>query len=110
MATSRSFEPLARRVCKALVAVMGEKRSQWVPVASVARAINVSDDELVEGAIRHAERAGWLATGGTPVHSVLLTPAGEHIAEKIRWQPTAVRGTSRHGVSSAAGKARTKTR
>jgi hypothetical protein len=108
MASSRSFEPLARRVCKAVLMLMGDKRSQWVSVVSVAKAINVSDDELIEGAVQRCKREGWLMIGGDPVHSVLLTPKGEQIAENIRWQPTTVRGMSKNVVSSAVMKSRAK--
>ena len=108
MARSRSFEPLARRLCKAVFTLIGP--SQWISVASVAKEINVADEELVQGAIQHGEREGWLMSGGKPVHSVLLTHAGEQIAEKIQWQPTTAHGTSKNVVRPAGKKVRTKTK
>ena len=110
MARSRSFEPLARRLCKAVFTLMDGRAPRWISVASVAKEINVADEEMVQGAIQHGEREGWLMIGGKPVHSVLLTHAGEQIAETIQWQPTTARGKSKNVVKPAGKKARAKTK
>ena len=79
---SRSFEPLALRLCKGVYDIMGGKRSQWVPLRRVAEHINVKNPELLDGAVSCAAEKGWLTVGGQPVHSVLLTEPGELAANK----------------------------
>lgn len=61
---------------------MEGKHSQWVSVSRISRQINVKDEEMLEGAISFAARNGWLMVGGQPVHSVLLTQAGQVAALK----------------------------
>jgi hypothetical protein len=75
-APSRSFEPLARRICKAVYDIMEGKRSQWVPLTRVAEHVNVKHPELLNGAISYASERRWLMVGGQPVHSLLLTEPG----------------------------------
>jgi hypothetical protein len=79
-APSRSFEPLARRICKAVYDIMGGKRSQWVSLTRVSEHINVKNQELLNGAISYASEQRWLMVGGQPVHSLLLTQTGEAAA------------------------------
>jgi hypothetical protein len=81
-APSRSYEPLARRMCKAVYDIMDAKHSQWVSVTRVSDHIKVKDPEMLTGAMSAAARAGWLQIGGQPAHSVLLTPLGEQAALK----------------------------
>jgi hypothetical protein len=81
-APSRSYEPLARRMCKAVYDLMAGKRAQWVSVTKLSEHIKVKDQEMLAGAITHAARQGWLMVGGQPVHSVLLTDSGEQAALK----------------------------
>ena len=76
---SRSYEPLARRLCKGVSDVLAGKHSQWVSVSKISQHINVKDEEMLNGAITFAARSGWLMVGGQPVHSVLLTQPG-HVA------------------------------
>jgi hypothetical protein len=83
-APSRSYEPLARRMCKAVHDLMGGKHSQWVSVTRVSGQINVKDAEMLAGAISFAAQSGWLQVGGQPAHSLLLTPLGEQAALKKR--------------------------
>ena len=73
----RSYEPLARRLCKAVYALMEGKRSQWISVTRVSQEIKVKDEEMLTGAISFAAQSGWLMVGGQPAHSVLLTASGE---------------------------------
>jgi len=76
-APSRSYEPLAVRICKALHAILNDSGSQWVPVSQVSEFIKVRDEELLNGAITLAAQKGWLMVGGQPVHSLFLTDTGE---------------------------------
>ena len=79
-APSRSYEPLAVRICKAAHTIMDGRRSQWASVAEVSRVIKVKDEEMLGSAISLAAQKGWLMVGGQPVHSVLLTDKGEAVA------------------------------
>ena len=81
-APSRSYEPLAIRICKALHAIMDGKGSQWVSVAKVSQFIKVRDEEMLNGAITLAAQKGWLMVGGQPVHSLYLTDTGEAVTLK----------------------------
>ena len=80
-APSRSYEPLARRLCKGVYDLLAGKPSQWVSV-SQSQQINVKDEEMLNGAISFAAKHGWLMVGGHPVHSVLLTQPGHMAAHK----------------------------
>jgi hypothetical protein len=81
-APSRSYEPLAIRICKAAHTIMDGERSQWASVAEVSQVIKVKDEEMLSGAITLAAQKGWLMVGGQPIHSVLLTDRGEAVALK----------------------------
>lgn len=81
-APSRSYEPLAVRICKAAHTIMDGRRSQWASVAEVSRVTKVKDEEMLSSAISLAAQKGWLMVGGQPVHSVLLTDKGEAVALK----------------------------
>jgi hypothetical protein len=79
-APSRSYEPLAIRICKAAHSMMDGERPQWVSVAKVSQVIKVKDEEMLSSAITFAAQKGWLMVGGQPVRSVLLTDKGEAVA------------------------------
>ena len=81
-APSRSYEPLAIRICKALHVIMDGKGSQWVSVTQVSQFIKVKDEEMLNGAITLAAQKGWLIVGGQPVHSLFLTDTGEAVTLK----------------------------
>jgi hypothetical protein len=81
-APSRSYEPLARRLCKGVHELAGGKHSQWVSVSKISQHIKVKDEEMLNGAISFAAKNGWLMVGGQPVHSVLLTQPGQVAALK----------------------------
>ena len=81
-APSRSYEPLARRLCKGVFDLLAGKSSQWVSVSRISQQINVKDEEMLNGAISFAAQRGWLMVGGQPVHSVLLTQPGQVAALK----------------------------
>ena len=76
-APSRSYEPLARRLCKGVNDLLSGKHSQWVSVSKVSLHIHVKDDEMLNGAITFAAQSGWIMVGGQPAHSVLLTQSGQ---------------------------------
>ena len=81
-APSRSYEPLAIRICKAAHSMMDGERSQWVSVAKVSQVVKVKDEEMLSSAITFAAQKGWLMVGDQPVDSVLLTERGEAVALK----------------------------
>ena len=81
-APSRSYEPLAIRICKAAHAIMDGERSKWVSVAKVSQVIKVKDEEMLSSANSLAAQKGWLMVGGQPAHSILLTATGEAVAVK----------------------------
>ena len=74
---SRSYEPLALRMCKAIYDIMEGKHSVWVSLAAVSKHLKVSDAEMLQGAMSHAAQKGWLMIGGHPAHSLMLVAAGE---------------------------------
>ena len=73
---SRTFEPLARRLCKTVHELMAAPPDQWVALSTAAKAMNVSNQELIDGAVGHAVQMGWLMGNGKPVHSLVLTTTG----------------------------------
>jgi hypothetical protein len=81
-APSRSYEPLARRLCKGVYDLAGGKHSQWVSVSKISQHIKVKDEEMLYVAMSFAAQSGWLMVGGQPLHSVLLTLPGEVAALK----------------------------
>lgn len=105
---ARSFEPLARRVCKAVYDLADGSLSKSIPVDVVAAEVNVSNAELIRGAIAHARQEGWLTTSGVPVHSLLLTGSGGQIAAKAKWRP----GTTARmaGLETRPGRAKQNSR
>jgi hypothetical protein len=74
---SRSYEPLALRMCKAIHDIMEGKHSVWVSLAAVSKHLKVSDAEMLQGAMSHAAQRGWVMIGGHPAHSLMLVAAGE---------------------------------
>ena len=73
---ARTFEPLARRLIKAVHDLMGVPPNAWVSERDAATVINVSNRELIDGAITHAVQMGWLQADGRPIDRLLLTPTG----------------------------------
>jgi hypothetical protein len=81
---ARTFEPLARRLCQAVHDLTGPKSNAWVSESNAATKINVSNQELIDGAITHSVQMGWLQADGKPVHRLRLTPAGLATVKKKR--------------------------
>jgi hypothetical protein len=72
----RSYEPLARRLCKAVNDIMAAAPNAAVALSQAAKEINVTHQDLIDGAVDHAVQKGWLQAKGKPVHSLLLTATG----------------------------------
>ena len=79
---ARTFEPLARRLVKAVHDLMEAPPNAWVAESSAATEINVSNRELIDGAVTHAVQRGWLQAEGRPVHRLLLTATGLAVLKK----------------------------
>ena len=84
-APSRSYEPLARRLCKGVYDLAGGKHSQWVSIRKISEHISVKDAEMLNGALTFAAQSGWLMVGGQPAHSVLLTQPGQVAALRKKY-------------------------
>lgn len=65
---------------KAVHDIAEGKHSVWVSLGAVSRHLKVTDAEMLEGAMSHGVRKGWLKVGGKPVHSLMLTALGEQAA------------------------------
>ena len=87
---ARTFEPLARRLIKAVHDLAGDPSTEWVPLKKAASVINVSYQELIDGAVSHSRRKGWLEVSATPAERLRLTAAGRMAVTKQPMQ--------RHGV------------
>lgn len=83
-AMAGTYEPLARRLCRA---VNDLGKGAWVRRDQAAKELKVATDELVQGYITYAAQKGWIMVGGQPVHSLRLTPAGEAIGQKKNTYP-----------------------
>jgi hypothetical protein len=80
---ARTFEPLARRLCKAVHDLTDAPPDDWVPLKRAALEINVTNQELIDGAVAEAVQKGWLKVSGKPVPThLLLTAAGQAVAIK----------------------------
>ena len=81
---ARTYEPLARRLCKAVNDLSEVPPNRWVPVKDAATVINVSYPELIDGAVTHAQQRGWLEAVGTPAVRLRLTDAGRIVSSKAK--------------------------
>jgi hypothetical protein len=81
---ARTYEPLARRLCKAVLDLSEVPPNKWVPVKEAATAINVSYPELIAGAVAHARQKGWLEAVGDPAVRLRLTDAGRIVLKRAR--------------------------
>jgi hypothetical protein len=73
---ARTFEPLARRLIKAVHDLAADPSNEWVPLKKAASVINVSYQELIDGAVSHSRQKGWLEVSATPAERLRLTAAG----------------------------------
>lgn len=81
---ARTYEPLARRLCKAVHDLSEVPPDKWVPVTEAATVINVSYPELIHGAVAHARQKGWLEAVGEPAVRLRLTDAGRIVSNRSR--------------------------
>lgn len=79
---ARTFEPLARRLIKAVHDLTQAPPNEWVPLNKAATVINVSYPELIEGAVSHSRQKGWLEVNATPSKGLRLTAAGRMVVNK----------------------------
>ncbi|HEY4080102.1 MAG TPA: hypothetical protein VGM81_05350 [Burkholderiaceae bacterium] len=107
---ARSFDDLARRICVATATLSGGKDYQWTSVVKVATLLQITNEEIIRGAIQYAGQKAWLKVVGNPAQSVLLNPAGKKIAEAKRWAPRTAARLDRTLVKSAPSKAHAKIR
>jgi hypothetical protein len=76
MTDAPTLETSALHLCKALHIETSGRPSWPVAVATVAHRLKKPPGELHD-AIYYAKMNGWLGTGGVPVHSLMLTSAGQ---------------------------------
>jgi len=81
---ARTYEPLARRLCKAVHDLSDVPPTKWVPVKEAATVINVSYPELIDGAVTHARQRGWLEAVGKPAVRLRLTDAGRIVSSRAK--------------------------
>src|SRR5205807_4176035 len=85
-AMARTFEPLARRLIKAVHDLSQEPPQDWVTLKTAVKAINVSYQELIDGAVSHSRQRGWLEVNASPAKTLRLTHAGRMAVTKQPWQ------------------------
>ncbi len=81
---ARTYEPLARRLCKAVHDLSDVPPTKWVPVKEAATVINVSYPELIDGAVTHSQQRGWLEAVGKPAVRLRLTDAGRIVSSRAK--------------------------
>lgn len=67
-----TVDVLAVRVCHAVRTVRGECRA-WIGLDFLQRELGHESPTAIDAAVAFAAAKGWLAIGGAPAHSVLLT-------------------------------------
>lgn len=68
-----TVDQLAIRVCHAVRDVRGERQA-WIALDRVQDHLGGESTTAIDAAVAFAAAKGWLALGGAPSHSVLLTP------------------------------------
>ena len=68
---SMRYETTARRIVRDMQAYMGGDMSRWATVQSIARRLELHNQDLIDRAIIHAYECGWIDIQG--LHSVKLT-------------------------------------
>jgi hypothetical protein len=82
---ARTYEPLARRLIKAVDDLTKEPSNEWVPLTRAATVINVTYPELIEGAVSHSRQKGWLEENTVPSRKLRLTHAGRAALARQPW-------------------------
>jgi hypothetical protein len=83
---ARTFEPLARRLIKAVHDLSQDPPQDWVTLKTAVKAINVSYQELIDGAVLHSRQRGCLEVNASPAKTLRLTQAGRMAVTKQPWQ------------------------
>lgn len=73
MIARSTVDQLAVRVCRAVRDVRGEHQA-WIALDRVQDHLDGESTMAIDAAVAFAAAKGWLALGGAPAHSVLLTP------------------------------------
>jgi hypothetical protein len=73
MIARSTVDQLAVRVCHVVREVRGERQS-WIALDRVQDHLGGESTMAIDAAVAFAAAKGWLALGGAPAHSVLLTP------------------------------------
>ena len=67
-----TVDVLAVRVCHAVRIVRGEGKA-WIGLDLLQNEFGQESQMAIDAAVAFAAAKGWLAIGGAPAHSVLLT-------------------------------------
>jgi len=89
-----TLETSALHLCKALQIETAGRRSWPVAVDTIAHRLKKPAGTLHD-AIYCAKMNGWLGTGGVPVHSLLLTSAGQVAATRAKATRNPMRSSAR---------------
>lgn len=72
---------MARRIVRTMQTYTGSMPQQWVPVATIARLVTVSDDDFPQATMQVGIDQGWLLVEGG--HSICLTDAGRRLLTPV---------------------------
>ncbi|WP_425067990.1 hypothetical protein [Reyranella sp.] len=67
-----TVDVLAVRVCHAVKSVRGDSQA-WIRLDLLQNEFGQESQMAIDAAVAFAAAKGWLAIGGAPAHSVLLT-------------------------------------
>lgn len=63
---ARSFDDLARRICVATATLSRGKDNQWTSIAKIATLLQITNEEIIQGATQYAGQKAWLKVVGNP--------------------------------------------
>lgn len=72
MSRRATVDVLAVQVCHAVRTVRQEDEA-WIRIDCLNEFLRLTDSSAIDAALAFASAKGWVALGGRPVHSVLLT-------------------------------------
>lgn len=72
MEEKSTVDVLAVRVCQTVRLVRGEHQA-WIHLNFLQNELRHESQTAIDAAVAFAAAKGWLAIGGAPAHSVLLT-------------------------------------
>jgi hypothetical protein len=97
MTDAPTLETSALHLCRALHIETSGRLSWPVAVGTVAHRLKKPAGELHD-AIYFAKMNGWLGTGGVPVHSLVLTSAGQVATARAKARPRQSRSSGRRAA------------